>query len=303
MDFVNRSEKLALFRHHSKHADFLVLFGRRRVGKTALIQSYEHSCQALHIDKAVRKNFVNFSLVGGIPRYWKFLRENPDSITAADELFFDKHALLSEEPDRLLKDEAIEGNVARSVLEAIGRGARRPVEIAVRLGMQQNTLSKTFQILIQTSLVQRRIPFGESPKTSKKGIYVIQDPCLRFWYEVFSPHRSRWSLYPREKQRRLIEEHTSHILEDIWRQQFVGAESYWERSIAEFDCVRYADEKLKTLIVSEVKWPRVSAAEKKSLKRQIEEKFHACALSKSFRLADVEIISFEEFAQKSHNYK
>ncbi len=78
----------------------------------------------------------------------------------------------------------------------------------------------------------------------------------------------------------------------------MGAESYWDNSIAEFDCVRYADEKLKTVIVSEVKWPRISATERRSLRRQIEEKFNACALSKSFRLADVEIVSFEDFVQK-----
>jgi len=33
------------------------------------------------------------------------------------------------------------------------------------------------------------LPFGESVRSTKKILYRIQDPTMRFWFRIYSPHR------------------------------------------------------------------------------------------------------------------
>src|SRR5665811_1992189 len=56
----------------------------------------------------------------------------------------------------------------------------------------QSTLSRVLQLLLDTSVLVRDLPFGESVRSTKKTLYRIQDPTIRFWFRVYSPHRSRW---------------------------------------------------------------------------------------------------------------
>lgn len=79
-----------------------------------------------------------------------------------------------------------------AVLEAVGRGAERPSEIASRLGTAQTNLSRLLQQLRDASVLARELPFGESVRSTRKTLYRIQDPTMRFWFRVFSPHQSRW---------------------------------------------------------------------------------------------------------------
>ena len=121
--------------------------------------SYKHFCEALTIDPRQIDSFEKFSLIGGVPKYWAHIDKDWDVCKIADELYFKKGAHLESEPDRLLKDEDISGMQAKAIFEALGRGAQRPSEIANRLGIKQTGLSKPMNILLQTSLVTRALPF------------------------------------------------------------------------------------------------------------------------------------------------
>lgn len=89
-----------------------------------------------------------------------------------------------------------------------------------------------------------------------------------------SPHRSRWRTYSTEAKRHLLREHASTVFEDYCRGLFPDAARYWEGDL-EFDLVR-SDPHSHTergVIVSEVKWRRLSTPERKRLLKQIEEKW------------------------------
>ncbi len=287
---------------HMMHGMFLdgtaPLYGRADRILHLKPMSYKHFCQALKLKPSERESYVKFAMVGGVPRYWNFLRDCPNPLEAAEKLYFGDQALLSEEPDRLLRDEAIEGINARSLLEAIGRGAQRPSEIASRMGLPQTSLSKTLQLLMQTSLIRRRLPFGESVRSSKRTLYQIQDPCMRFWYEVFSPHQSRWNHYSAEKRLRLLNDHASKLLEDSFQQLFSDCSSYWEGSLVEFDCVRFADETMKSVVISELKWSSLDPLEKKRLKVEIDQKFLSSEISRKYKLAAIEVLDFGDVSKK-----
>jgi AAA+ ATPase superfamily predicted ATPase len=187
---------------------------------------------------------------------------------------------MEQEPQRLLRDEGVIGLNAVAVLEAVGRGAERPSEIAGRLGTAQTNLSRLLQQLLDASLLTRELPFGESVRSTKKVLYRIQDPTTRFWFRVYSPHQSRWRTYAATEKRTLIHDHTATVFEDLCRARFPGAQRYWEPNV-ELDLVAPDPDDRRRLFVAEVKWRRLTVAERKSVLRQLESKWAHCSLRTS----------------------
>ena len=248
--------------------------------------SYRAFCEACGIKPGDLESFTRFALVGGIPKYWEFVERKASALDLAEELFFGRSAFLEDEPLRILRDENIAGMTAQSVLEAVGRGAEKPSEIAARLGTAQTNLGRTFQQLLDASILAREIPYGESLRSTKKSRYRIQDPALRFWFQVYSPHRTRWQTYGRAAREKLIHDHASTVFEDFCRQQHPDAARYWEANV-EFDYVR--DEQ-GSAVVSEVKFKKLTAAERRQLEQHLAHGWQASTLSRRFRAVRFEIL-------------
>lgn len=259
--------------------------------------SYPHFCEALKLDPLKKETFVRYSLVGGVPKYWEYIGAEKDVVKLVDSMFFENSAFFENEPARLLKDENITGLTALSILEAIGRGASKPSEIATKLGVNQTGISRPLKVLTDSSLIQRGLPFGESIRTTKRVLYQISDPSLKFWFYVYSPHRSRWHLYSNEKKKLLIEEHAASVFEESYRASFPDASRYWESSL-EFDCVRLADDSGKKLIVSEIKWRNLKKTEKAKLIDAMQEKYGASKPAQKYDGASFEALGFEDAIKK-----
>jgi AAA+ ATPase superfamily predicted ATPase len=259
------------------------LYGR--AGKLLNVQPMDYAafCLACGQKAGDLESFEKFACVGGIPKYWEFVESGQDASALADALYFDFAPYMEQEPQRILRDEGVSGLNAVAVLEAVGRGAERPSEIAGRLGTAQTNLSRLFQQLLDAAILTRELPFGESLRSTRKTLYRIQDPTVRFWFRVFSPHRSLWPAYTAAKKRNLIHEHAATVFEDYCRTRYPGAHRYWESNI-ELDLVApdpeagEAPEDAGRLLVAEVKWRRLSVAERKQVLRQLESKWSRCAL-------------------------
>ncbi len=248
--------------------------------------SYRAFCEACGIKPDDMESFTRFALVGGIPKYWEFVEPKASALDLADELFFGRSAFLEDEPLRILRDENIAGMTAQSVLEAVGRGAEKPSEIAARLGTAQTNLGRTFQQLLDASILTREIPFGESLRSTKKSRYRIQDPALRFWFQVYSPHRTRWQTYSRAEREKLIHDHAATVFEDFCRQQHLDAARYWEANV-EFDYVRAEP---GCAVVSEVKFKKLTAAARRQLEHYLANGWQASVLSRRFQDVKFEIL-------------
>lgn len=166
---------------------------------------------------------------------------------------------------------------AVAVLEAVGRGAERPSEIAARLGTAQTDLSRLLQQLLDASILVRDLPFGESVQSTRKVLYRIDDPTMRFWFRVFSPHRSLWQAYPKAKKRKLIHDHASTVFEDVCRSAFPGSRRYWENDL-ELDLVAPDPQDASGIVVAEVRWKRLTVAQQGRIRRRLEETWSRCAL-------------------------
>jgi uncharacterized protein len=262
------------------------LFGRARKILEVAPMSYAAFCKACGQNPVSKESFVRFSLVGGVPKYWELVRRGQSSTALAEELFFGSSPALEFEPSRLLKDEGVIGLTAPAVLEAVGRGAHKPSEIAARLGTPQTNLSRLFQVLLDSKLLERELPFGESVRTTKRTLYRIADPTLRFWFQVYSPHRSRWRTYGSEQKGKLLEDHASTVFEDQLRAHWQGSSRYWEADV-ELDLVR---EEGKSLVVSEVKWATLTKARKKALAVDLEARFRRTQLGAKQPAARFEVL-------------
>jgi len=144
--------------------------------------------EALQCDaaQAVRE----YAVWGGVPRYWE-LRENYDSFhDAIENLLLSSEGTLYDEPSRLLQDEMRDTVQASSIMSFVGNGANKLSEIAARAEKQATDITPQLSRLKELGFISKEIPFGESEKKSKKGLYHISDPLLRFHYRYVLPNRS-----------------------------------------------------------------------------------------------------------------
>jgi len=263
------------------HAQFLdrsaPLFGRASKLLQIAPMDYAAFCAACGLDPTKMDAFEQFACVGGIPRYWEFVDSSADVLALADALYFGFAPFMEFEPQRLLRDEQVNGPTALALLEAIGRGAERPSEIASRIGIPQTNLSRLLQQLLDASIIHRELPWGQSVRTTKRILYRVGDPATRFWFAVYSPHRSRWRSYPEAERRKLIHDHASTVFEDHCRARFPGAQRFWQGDL-ELDLIAPDPEDPRGVVVGEVKWRRLSAAERKRVLSELEAKWERSPL-------------------------
>ena len=271
------------------------LYGRAHKLLHVQPMDYAAFCDACSLKLGDMDAFEKYACVGGIPKYWEFVERGQNAASLADALYFDYAPYMEQEPQRVLRDEGINGLNALAVLEAVGRGAERPSEISTRLATQQTNISRLLQQLMDASMLTRELPYGESMRTTKKTLYRIADPTMRFWFHVYSPHRSRWRNYPAEQRAKLVHDHASTVFEDVCRARYPASARYWEGDI-ELDIVAPDPQQAKGVVVAEVKWRKTTAAERRQILSQLEHKWQRSQLSKRqpkarFEVLDASLIS------------
>lgn len=187
-----------------------------RQGQTALVQRY--------------------ALCGGVPRYLELLAPYADFDTALRAGILNPLAPLHREARNLLQDEVNVPSTCWSMLAAISGGAQRISEIAGRLELPANQLTRYLELLRDLCMVTREVPVTESnPAKSKKGIYRVVDPFLRLWFGCIHPYASLFEYgdyeLGLERIQPLLERHVAHCFEDLARQ-------YIRARPRQFPCVR-----------------------------------------------------------------
>ncbi len=223
---------------------------------------------------------------GGIPRYWELARDHENLAAAVRELVLDPLGVLHEEPRRLLLDDLRDTTQAASILNLIGQGCHRVSEIGGRLGKPATSLGRPLQRLMEMGLVTREVPYGAPRRASKRTLYRIADPFLRFWFRCVEPNRSRLEARQLEIVERDIAKEAKHHVASVWedlaragvpflsvRDGSWGAARRWwgaglDRRPLEIDLV--AEDTGGRLLVGEVKWS--SPRDGGTLLRELEQK-------------------------------
>ena len=211
------------------------------------------------------------------PKYWEFVETGQDVVALAESLYFDFAPYMEQEPHRILRDEGVARTERPGRAGSRRSGAERPSEIASRLGTAQTNLSRLLQHLLDTSILVRELPFGESVRSTKKILYRIQDPTMRFWFRCIRRTGACGGPTPRRKNG-----NSSMTMPLRSSRTFAGHVSLGPsgtgRAASNWTWSRQTLTIPKRLLVAEVKWRRLSAAERKNVLRQLESKWSRCSL-------------------------
>lgn len=220
-----------------------------------------------------------YSVWGGVPRYWE-LREKFNSLDSAIEnLCVNQLGLLYDEIYHLLRDDMRDTIQATTILSFIGNGANKLSEIASRCEKSATTISGPLAKLQRMHLITREIPFLDDFKNSKKGVYYISDPYIRFYFRYIAPYKSFIELgkteIVNEKINSTFNEFVSKQWEIMCRNYISGniidgirygmSSRWWGQltngNMAEFDVMSESIDG-KYLLIGECKWTNAEDADK-----------------------------------------
>jgi AAA+ ATPase superfamily predicted ATPase len=225
-----------------------------------------------------------WALAGGVPRYAEIAAAHRDFRSALRAAVLSPDGPLYGEARLLLQDEVTTPNVYWSILHAVASGANRISEIAGRVGLPANQLTRYIAALSDMALVRREVPVTERhPEKSKRGLYRLDDPFLRLWFGCVSPFESLLEFGQLERVEEMMAErlagHLGSAFEEVCRQHVedrldhIGAVKvgrFWSRR-EEIDVVAVDDEG-SVVLAGECKWSRRPAAREvgETLRRRVE---------------------------------
>jgi AAA+ ATPase superfamily predicted ATPase len=269
------------------------LYGRALIHIHLEQMPFKWFCRALNYRTDDPASFERYSIVGGVPHYWK-LMPSGSLLEQVNRLYFEPSAILSEEPKNLIQDENITGTIPKAILDLIGRGVSKPSELASRLGTVQGNLSRPLALLLDSGVICRELPFGESSRTTKRVLYSIHDSALSFYYGIYLPFRGHWHTMTEKEKKNVLNLHISRQWEIFCRSLYPGSSRYWEGDV-ELDLVARHGGKNKYLI-SECKWMELSKNEEKNLLEDLKSRFLKTKLSKKLADADFKIFSKKDLS-------
>ncbi len=214
-----------------------------------------------------------WAVLGGMPHYLRAFSDRVDLFENIRSQILDVQGPLYSEPQLLLMEELREPRNYFSILRAIAQGSTRLNEIAQAAGVGTGAITARYlDTLRQMRVVRRVVPAIESrPEKSRKGIYQIADPFLRFWFRFVHPYRGSLDLgladaMLAQRVKPAFDQFVSYAFEDAAREYLarlarVGELPFlperigvwWNGGGEEIDVVVVSDAE-KSLLVGECKW-------------------------------------------------
>ncbi len=167
------------------------LFGRR-TGQYQLEPMTFRQAAGFFPERSPAWRVVAYAAFGGMPAYLTLLSGEEDLDAALVRHVLRKQGVLFEEPRFLLSQELHQPTYYFSLLAAIAGGKTRLNEIVRGAHLPDRAAASRYLDILQTmGLVQREVPVTEpAPQRSRRGIYRIKDPFLRFWFRFVYPYRT-----------------------------------------------------------------------------------------------------------------
>jgi AAA+ ATPase superfamily predicted ATPase len=214
-----------------------------------------------------------YAVWGGLPRYWELAADYEDLDTALRAIVLSPLGVLHDEPRTLLLDDTRDTVQAASLLSLIARGSHRLSEIAARVERPATSLVRPLQRLLDLGFIRRDVPFGSTVRDTKRTLYHVADPFLRFWFRFVEPARSRLEARQIEDVALQIGTTFAHHAGEVWEDlarasvarlgafgyRWQPASRWWgpglDRHPMEIDIVAESEDG-RALLVGEARWSR-----------------------------------------------
>jgi hypothetical protein len=142
------------------------------------------------VGRPIEEALMARAICGGVPAYLRLLAGRTGFWEAVRRAAIARDAPLREEVPFLLRQDLRDPKVYMAILAAIAQGLASLGEIVDYAGLGSKTgVTPYLQSLAALGYVKRGVPVTENER-SKKGIYVIQDPFIRFWFRFVRPQAS-----------------------------------------------------------------------------------------------------------------
>ena len=207
-----------------------------------------------------------YAVFGGIPHYLQLLDSSRPLTANIRDAVLGAGAPLRDEVEFLLRQELVETRIYFGILAAIAAGKEKLGEIINATHLPPGNVSKYLAVLQALGLVARDIPASErDPDTSKRGLYRIADPFVRFWFRHVRRGWNRLETGQLDAVLRDVDADLDHLAaaayEDLCRQlaatgglgprRWSRVGRWWNR-FDEMDVVGFADD--GGLLVGKAKW-------------------------------------------------
>jgi AAA+ ATPase superfamily predicted ATPase len=214
-----------------------------------------------------------YSVTGGVPKYIELFDGNGNIYDMISENILNRESFLYEEPNFLLSKEVYEIGTYFSIIKTIAQGNHKLSKIASNLSISQSSISGYLKTLSDLDIIKREVPITEkNPEKSKKGLYIIKDNYIEFWFKFVYPYMSYIEMdklkYVESKiKQNIIDNHISYVYEDIAQETLleyatteeIGFEilkiGKWWNSDTEIDIVAINDD-TKDIIFGECKYTK-----------------------------------------------
>lgn len=285
------------------------LYGRAR--EILKITPLEFGWMAKALPEASEQEVLEqFSIWGGVPRYWELAAEFKTVSQAIQNLILAPQGVLHNEPRHLLIDDMKDIVQASSILMLVGQGCHRLSEIAARLGKPATSLTRPLLNLQELGLITREIPFGADERNGKKSLYRLADPFLSFWFRFVQPNRSLLESASVSSVYRMISptfhQHTAEVFEVLARrcvprlviaeQEWGSARRWWGSGNSgqqmEIDVMAESLDG-KNLLLGEVKLS-ATAVEIERIKKHLQEKGAQLPFAKGYQRVETIVFSAAE---------
>jgi AAA+ ATPase superfamily predicted ATPase len=211
------------------------------------------------------------SILGGIPAYLRQFDPEADLETNVLRSILGLGAPLFDEPRFLMMEQLREPQIYFSICRAIAHGGGQPNEIAQAAGLVgRGNLAAYLTTLREMRFVERRVPVSvRNPERTRRGLYRLGDPFLRFWFRFVLPQRSSLEAGDAELvwRRKIVPHLAQHVslafeqacrehLRELNRRGELPAEydrvGSWWRGGEEVDAAAVGDD--GPLLLAECKW-------------------------------------------------
>jgi hypothetical protein len=169
------------------------LYGRRtaQMKLAPLTFTEVYAAQNFKFEKAVEQ----YSVTGGVPKYLEFFDDKRSLNEQLKENVFSKSGFLYEEPNFLLKSEAMTAVNYFSIIKIIADGNHKIGKIAGVLEQETPTLTPYLSTLVELGFLEKQTPVTEkNPEKSRKSLYFIADNFIRFWFHYVYPYKGELEL-------------------------------------------------------------------------------------------------------------
>ncbi|TAF74539.1 MAG: ATP-binding protein [Bacteroidetes bacterium] len=241
------------------------LYGRRTASMKLGGIAFEYLHEFFPKGTSLKTLVECYAMTAGIPKYIEILNVSKNMFENIEKLILTKDSFFYTEPRYILGEELKEQVMNFAVLRAISNGHVKSGDIAASINMASNSITPYLEQLREIELIEKRVPVTEAmPEKSRKGIYVLKDQMIRFWFKYVYQYTSYLEINNRawvmEKVKVEWNQYVSVAFEEICRNitpyycPFVPIKvgGWWDKN-EEIDICAINPE-TKEILLGECKW-------------------------------------------------